>query len=90
MSLLPAEDPFEEFEIASFEPLEGLKRSTCPKCKCSRMYFCYTCYKYVVGIDESLLPRIKVSVKFDTVPEFTVNFICFGSAILNMRCFVIF
>ena len=55
-------DPFQDFEIASLKPLEGLKRSLCPQCKASRMYFCYTCYKYVDGVDALIFPRVKVSL----------------------------
>ena len=61
---IDVEDPFKEFKIDSHDVLEGLKRSVCPQCKASRMYFCYTCYKYVEGVKENQLPHVKVGIIF--------------------------
>ena len=60
-SLVDFVDPFKNLKISSHEPLFGLKRSKCPQCKASRMYFCYTCYKYVEGVDVCKFPKINVS-----------------------------
>nr|CAB3240076.1 DTW domain-containing protein 1 [Phallusia mammillata] len=59
--------PFDNFKISGFQPLQDLKRSPCPKCKASRMYFCYTCYKYVEDIDQSKLPKIKLPIPVDII-----------------------
>ena len=67
-------NPFDEFKIASHAPLEGLRRSVCPRCKASRMYFCYSCFCYVEGVDQSLLPKVKVNAnKFILLLMLTVQ-----------------
>ena len=57
-------DPFKDMNISSHVPLEGLKRSKCPGCQASRMYFCYKCYLYVDTLDASKIPKVKVSSCF--------------------------
>ena len=52
---------FNGMKISSYDGLIGLKRSKCPSCSASRMYFCYKCYKYVEGVDINLFPKVKVS-----------------------------
>ncbi|XP_076809618.1 tRNA-uridine aminocarboxypropyltransferase 1-like [Clavelina lepadiformis] len=60
-------DVFKDFHISSHAPLNGLKRSKCPTCKASRMYFCYTCYKYVENINIKDLPTIKLPFTVDII-----------------------
>jgi len=60
-------DPFKGMIISSHAPLEGLKRSKCPGCQASRMYFCYKCYLYVETLDVSKIPKVKLPLKIDIV-----------------------
>ena len=66
-------DPFKGMSISSHAPLEGLKRSKCPGCQASRMYFCYKCYLYVETLDVSKIPKVKVSLCFFKYRCFILN-----------------
>eukprot|EP00128_Syssomonas_multiformis_P013923 Colp12_sorted_trinity150504_noHs@12529 len=59
---------FASLKIASFEPLLKLEtegRHACPKCKNSRMYFCYKCF-CPVG-DATGVPNMKLPLKCDII-----------------------
>lgn len=42
----------------------GVVRAPCPRCRCSRKFYCYTCYE-VVGMDPKLVPKVQLPVKVD-------------------------
>lgn len=67
MSAVTYDQSFGSYKLSSHEPLVGLKRSKCKKCKSSRMYFCYKCRSYVSGLDESKMPKITLPWKIDII-----------------------
>ncbi|XP_029650146.1 tRNA-uridine aminocarboxypropyltransferase 1 [Octopus sinensis] len=59
------ENPFPDLKISNYDFLdESDDRRVCPKCGKSRKYFCYTCYKPVIGT-EHLTPVVKLPIAID-------------------------
>ena len=63
---LSKETPLENLRLASQAVLERAQkqgRSSCPRCKSSRMFYCYTCYIPVETVPTGEIPVVKVSGK---------------------------
>ncbi|KAM9311260.1 tRNA-uridine aminocarboxypropyltransferase 1 [Gastrophryne carolinensis] len=60
----------ENLQVSSQEVLEVAQkkgRSICPKCKSSRMFYCYTCYVPVESVPVEDIPFVKLPVKIDII-----------------------
>jgi hypothetical protein len=66
MSFSRERTPFKHLKLASFAPLISAERTSCPKCRSSRKYFCYTCY-IPVGISPDCLPTVKLPLPVDII-----------------------
>ncbi len=52
----------EKLKLASFEALDELsERKDCPKCNCSRKFFCYDCY-IPLNSDVTKVPRLQLPI----------------------------
>ncbi|CAG4923511.1 unnamed protein product [Colias eurytheme] len=61
------ENPFDGLKITNTEILSTLeRRSQCPRCGKSRMYFCYTCFVPISEL-ESKIPSCKLPIKVDII-----------------------
>ena len=49
---------------AGWLTIGAVGRAPCPRCRCSRKFYCYTCYE-VVGMDPKLVPKVQLPVKVD-------------------------
>lgn len=59
------EHPFPDLKISNFDFLDDTDaRRICPKCNKSRKYFCYTCYKPVIGTEQKI-PHVKLPLQID-------------------------
>ncbi|PRD23235.1 UNVERIFIED_CONTAM: DTW domain-containing protein 1 [Trichonephila clavipes] len=62
-----AEDPFSSMRIDDSSFLDSISaRGTCPACKRSRKYYCYTCYVPVKEVSERL-PKVSLPIKIDII-----------------------
>ncbi|XP_018418407.1 PREDICTED: DTW domain-containing protein 1 [Nanorana parkeri] len=63
-------DLLKNLQVSSQEVLEVAQkkgRSKCPKCKGSRMFYCYTCYVPVESVPVGEIPSVKLPVKIDII-----------------------
>uniref|UniRef100_V9KXP5 tRNA-uridine aminocarboxypropyltransferase 1 n=1 Tax=Callorhinchus milii TaxID=7868 RepID=V9KXP5_CALMI len=63
-------DAFENLKLAPQTVLETLQRSgrsKCPKCHCSRMFYCYSCFLLVDGVSSDEIPQVKLPLKIDII-----------------------
>ncbi|GAB1610634.1 DTW domain-containing protein 1-like [Argonauta hians] len=59
------ENPFPDLKLSNYDFLDETDdRRVCPKCGKSRKYYCYTCYKPVIGT-EHLTPVVKLPFAID-------------------------
>uniref|UniRef100_UPI00398EAAED tRNA-uridine aminocarboxypropyltransferase 1 isoform X2 n=1 Tax=Pristiophorus japonicus TaxID=55135 RepID=UPI00398EAAED len=59
-----------DLKLASQTILETLQqngRSKCPKCQSSRMFYCYSCFLLVDGVNSDEIPRVKLPLKIDII-----------------------
>nr|XP_020645744.1 DTW domain-containing protein 1 isoform X2 [Pogona vitticeps] len=64
------ETPLENLRLASQAVLERAQkqgRSSCPRCKSSRMFYCYTCYIPVETVPTGEIPVVKLPLKIDII-----------------------
>ncbi|XP_053573428.1 tRNA-uridine aminocarboxypropyltransferase 1 [Bombina bombina] len=60
----------ENLQLSSQEVLESAQkkgRAKCPKCHCSRMFYCYTCYTPVGTVSADAIPQVKLPFKIDII-----------------------
>ncbi|XP_067827264.1 tRNA-uridine aminocarboxypropyltransferase 1 [Heptranchias perlo] len=63
-------DSFKDLKLASQTILETLQqngRSKCPKCQSSRMFYCYSCFLLVDGVNSDEIPKVKLPLKIDII-----------------------
>lgn len=61
------EYPFPDLKISNYDFLDDTdERRICPKCNKSRKYFCYTCYKPVIGTEKQI-PVVKLPLQIDII-----------------------
>ncbi|XP_040198565.1 tRNA-uridine aminocarboxypropyltransferase 1 [Rana temporaria] len=63
-------DLLKNLQVSAQEVLEVAQkkgRSKCPKCKSSRMFYCYTCYVPVESVPTAEIPSVKLPVKIDII-----------------------
>ncbi|XP_038669185.1 tRNA-uridine aminocarboxypropyltransferase 1 [Scyliorhinus canicula] len=63
-------DSFKDLKLASQTILETLQqngRSKCPKCRSSRMFYCYSCCILVDGVNSDEIPQVKLPLKIDII-----------------------
>ena len=57
------DDPFPEMKISDTTALDlADKREICSFCGRKRMYFCYSCIRYVNNLEEAM-PKVKVTTR---------------------------
>ncbi|XP_060708999.1 tRNA-uridine aminocarboxypropyltransferase 1 [Hemiscyllium ocellatum] len=64
------QDSFKDLKLASQTILETLQqngRSKCPKCLSSRMFYCYSCFLLVDGVNSDEIPQVKLPLKIDII-----------------------
>ncbi|XP_078283238.1 tRNA-uridine aminocarboxypropyltransferase 1 isoform X2 [Rhinoraja longicauda] len=63
-------DFFKDLKLASQTVLETAQqkgRSKCPKCQSSRMFYCYSCFLLVDGVNSDKIPQVKLPLKIDII-----------------------
>ncbi|XP_069767916.1 tRNA-uridine aminocarboxypropyltransferase 1 [Narcine bancroftii] len=63
-------DFLKNLKLSSQTVLETLQqngRSKCPKCQSSRMFYCYSCFLLVDGVNPDKIPRVKLPLKIDII-----------------------
>uniref|UniRef100_A0A8C5MCG6 tRNA-uridine aminocarboxypropyltransferase 1 n=1 Tax=Leptobrachium leishanense TaxID=445787 RepID=A0A8C5MCG6_9ANUR len=63
-------DLLQMLQISSHDVLAAAQkkgRSKCPKCKGSRMFYCYTCYVPVESVPTEEIPHVKLPLKIDII-----------------------
>ncbi|XP_027544348.1 DTW domain-containing protein 1 isoform X2 [Neopelma chrysocephalum] len=64
------DNPLQQLQLASQEVLEKAKksgRSKCPRCRSSRMFYCYTCFVPVETVPTKEIPTVKLPLKIDII-----------------------
>ncbi|NWI89595.1 DTWD1 protein, partial [Pitta sordida] len=64
------DNPLKKLQLASQEVLEKAKksgRSKCPRCRSSRMFYCYTCFVPVETVPTKEIPTVKLPLKIDII-----------------------